>query len=108
MYLGHRSYQNIKGIAVATAIYISIVAALALLLPRNDRTYAESFASWFFGIPTGLFAWATLEWLGSKLLGLSFWRRLPSILRILLLVIIVVAVIVTLVVGLELIRGDTL
>jgi ABC-type dipeptide/oligopeptide/nickel transport system permease subunit len=93
-----------KVISIVVAVYISIVGVLAWLLPENDATYWEAFLRWFVDIPLFFTAWLALEWLGTKLLGLPFWKRMPCIARVMLLVAGIVVVIIAVIVAVQFIH----
>ena len=104
IYFAHRSRQRMKVIGIIVAIYFAIVAVLTWLLPEKSATYSEAFLRWFVAIPLFFVAWFTLEWLGTKLLSLPFWQRMPSIVRVTLLVVCIVVVIIAAIITVQLVH----
>jgi hypothetical protein len=84
MYMAQRTRQKIGIGLLAAAIYVGVVAALALFFPGPERV-GVAFAKWFLGIPLGLAVYVALEWGGDKLLSLPLWSKMPAAARVLLL-----------------------
>ena len=103
-YFGHRTHQRLKVIGIVAAAYISIVGVLAWLLPEKNATYSGAFLRWFITIPLFFMAWIVLEWVGTKLLGLAFWQRMPSIARVILLVVSIIIVILAVIVTVQMVQ----
>ncbi|MFZ5503423.1 MAG: hypothetical protein ACOY3V_07870 [Pseudomonadota bacterium] len=94
-----------KIIGIVVAVFFSIVGALAWLLPEKGATYTEAFLKWLVAIPLSLVAWLALEWVGTTLLSLPFWQRMPSFARVTLLVVSIVILIAAVIVVVQLVRG---
>ena len=101
MYFARKTLKKIRiGLCVGV-VYGGAVFPLAWVFPAAPA-FDASFAKWFIGLPIVLITYAMLEWLGSKLLALSFWEKMPSAVRVLLLVFIIALVAVAAVVVLKL------
>jgi hypothetical protein len=106
IFFARRTNQRMKVIGIIVAAYVSIVGMLAWLLPEKGATYSEAFLRWFVAIPLFFVAWFALEWVGTKLLSLPFWQRMPSVVRVTLLVVSIVVVIITVIVTVQLVNGQ--
>jgi hypothetical protein len=104
IFFAHRTNQRMKFIGIVVAAYVSIVGVLAWLLPEKSATYLEAFFRWFVSIPLFFLAWFVVEWVGTKLLSLPFWQRMPSVVRVTLLVVSIVVVIVAVIVTVQLVH----
>lgn len=93
MFLASRTHQWVKVASLVLLALVGFATVLGLLFPQNSGTFWESFRWWVLAIPIGLAAWLGLEWCGTTVLGFSFWRKMPSAVRVLLLVAIIVIVI---------------
>jgi phosphoglycerol transferase MdoB-like AlkP superfamily enzyme len=89
MFFAHRTRQRILIALAACIAYALLVAAAAAIFPRDGKSFASSFGWWLLAIPVGLVAYAALELIGTWSLGLSFWQRMPSWARVLLLVVVI-------------------
>lgn len=105
IYFAHRTHERMKIIGVVVAVFFSIVGVLAWLLPENGATYSEAFLKWLVVIPLFLVAWLALEWVGTTLLSLPFWQRMPSFARVTLLVVSIVILIVAAIVAVQFVHG---
>jgi hypothetical protein len=88
MYMAQRTRQKIRIGLLAAAIYVCVVAVLAVFFP-GPATFGVGFAKWFFGIPVGLAVYGALEWGGDKLVSLPLWSKMPAVARVLLLAFVV-------------------
>jgi hypothetical protein len=90
MFLASRTHRWVRGSSLVLLALVGVAAMLGLLFPQNGGTFWESLRWWIVGIPIGLVAWLGLEWCGTTVLGLWFWQKMPSAVRVLLLVAIIV------------------
>jgi len=84
--LANRTKQRLRIAVVACTAYALLAAAVAAVFPREGLGFFPSFAWWLCAIPIGLIAYVALELFGTWSLGLTFWQRMPSWARVLLLV----------------------
>ena len=89
MFFAQRTRRRVRIALAACALYAAVIAAVAVLFPREDRDFVSSFGWWFVAIPLGLLAYAVLESLGTWSLERPFWQGMPSWARVLLLVAII-------------------
>ena len=94
MFFASRTHQRVKVASLVLLALVAIAAVLSLFFPHNGGTFWQSFRWWVVGIPIGLVAWLGLEWCGTTVLGLAFWQKMPSLIRVLLLVASIVIVII--------------
>lgn len=97
MYFAHRTWSRLAVSGFALVAYVAIVSGLALFAPGKSATFGVAFFAWSWQVPAALAAMALLEWLGTSVLSLPFWRRMPSTARVAALVGLVVVVVVLLV-----------
>jgi uncharacterized membrane protein len=94
MYLAERTrHRLLVGFALA-AIYVLVVSVVAWVSRAPGEPFGKAFLFWLLGVPVCLAAYATLELSGEKFLYLSFWNRMSSVSRVLLLVAIVALLLV--------------
>ena len=84
-----RTKQRISIACASCAVYILLVTIIAMVSPRDGKSFVYSFSWWLLGIPVGLLAYAVLELFGAWSLNLLFWQRMPSWGRIMLLVVLI-------------------
>jgi hypothetical protein len=89
VFLAHRTWQRLRVVLASCATYALVVAVVAALFPREGKSFASSFGWWLVAIPAVLLFYAALELFGTWGLGLPFWQRMPSWVRVLLLVLLV-------------------
>ena len=94
MYFGQRKIGGIKKVLWITVAYCLVVLFLAVFFPAHGASSSTAFLRWFFGIPSTLALWLALEWLGTTVVDLPFWLRMPSWVRVTLLAFLVFAVVV--------------
>lgn len=94
MFFAGRTQKRVKVASLVLLALVGVAAVLGLLFPQSGGTFWDSFRWWVLGIPIGLAAWLGLEWCGTTMLGFSFWQRMPSAVRVLLLVAIIVIVMI--------------
>ena len=97
MFFAQRSRQRVLAAGSALLGYSGVVLVLALLFPGQPESLFQSFLRWLIGIPLTLVAWAALEFLGTRVLELAFWERIPSPVRVLLLAFAIFAMVVAVV-----------
>jgi uncharacterized membrane protein len=89
MFLAHRIRQHIRIALTGCAVYAFVIAIIAAVFPREDKSLVFSFGWWLVAVPVGLIGYAVLESLCTWCLGLPFWQRLSSWARVLLLVLLI-------------------
>ena len=99
MFFASRTHQRVKVASLVLLVLVGVAAALGLLFPQNGGTFWDSFRWWVLGIPIGLAAWLSLEWCGTTLSGFSFWQKMPSAVRVLILVAIIAIAIIAAALG---------
>ncbi len=62
--------------------YRARAAVLALALPGENARFWSSYGRWIVGVPVCFAFYFALELLGTWVLGLPFWQRLPSRTRV--------------------------
>ena len=94
MHFADRVHHRLRvGFALA-AIYVLVAAAVAWFSRAPGEPFGKAFLFWLLGVPVCLAAYAALELSGEKFLNLSFWNRMSSVSRVLLLVAIVALLVV--------------
>jgi membrane protease YdiL (CAAX protease family) len=88
MFVTYRTKKHMRIVLFICLVYAVLTAAAAAIFPREGKNFASSYAWWLLAIPVILVVYAALEGLGTWFLGLSFWNRIPSWARILLLVLV--------------------
>lgn len=107
MFFAKRTMQRIR-IALAVCLaYAVLITIVATELPREGKSFVSSFIWWFSAIPICCVAYVALEASGTWSLGLSFWQRMSSYTRILLLVTIITVITVGYLVVSLYIRGNS-
>jgi hypothetical protein len=86
MFFARRTRQRIRIAAIACIAYAVLVAVAAAIYPRDERIFASSFGWWLVAFPVVLFAYAAIELICTWGLCQSFWQRLSTWARVLLLV----------------------
>ena len=89
-----RTRRKIAELGIALVVFIVLVvlvAVLTLLVSQKQVGFAESFVHGLLALPVFLGAWFLLEYVGTKVIGLPFWQRLPAAGRVVLLVGLIVA-----------------
>ena len=87
MFFAHRTKQRLR-VALAVGVsYALMVGIVAAAFPRVGKNFVSSFGWWMLVIPTGLVAYATIELFGTWGLGLHFWQRMPTWVRVPFLVV---------------------
>ncbi|OYU45511.1 MAG: hypothetical protein CFE44_07060 [Burkholderiales bacterium PBB4] len=86
MFFPHLTKQQLRIAFAASAAYAVLAAAVAAAFPREGLGFLSSWGWWLCAIPVGVIAYIALELFGTWGLGLPFWQRMPSWVRVLLLV----------------------
>ena len=89
MFLAHRTRQRLCVVLASCVVYALVIAVVAMLFPREGKSFASSFGWWLVAIPAGIAAYAALEVFGTWSLDRPFWQSLPRWARILLLVLLI-------------------
>jgi hypothetical protein len=90
MFFAHRTTQRIKTLFAILVVYTALVAVLALVFPREDANFWQAYGQWLVALPVGIIVYVALELFCTWALGLPFWQRLPSWVRVPLLVVSIV------------------
>jgi hypothetical protein len=88
-----RTRRKLAEFIVPLAVFVAIVAVLALFIPGKAGSFVESFVHWLWSIPALLGMWLLLEYVGAKVTSLPFWQRVSAVTRVALLVGLIVAVV---------------
>ena len=85
MFLAHRTRHSIRFALVASLLCALLVASIAAFFPQEGKSFLSSLGWWIVAIPVCIAAYAALEFFGTWSLELTFWQRMPSWVRVLLL-----------------------
>ncbi len=86
MFLAQRTTRRIRIAFLACFAYALVVILAAVAFPPEGKSFFSSLSWWAIGIPVGLIAYVAIELLGTWFLEFTFWQRMPSWARVLLLV----------------------
>ena len=86
MFIAQRTTRRIRIAFLACFAYALVAILAAVAFPTEGKSFFSSLSWWAIGIPVGLLAYVAVELLSTWFLELTFWQRMPSWGRVLLLV----------------------
>ena len=88
----------------AIAVFLLAVALLAAVFPSNNTSFAQACLEWAAKLAIGIPAWFAVEFAGTKFLGLPFFARLSSPVRVAAIAAITVLAILVFMLGVSFVK----